>query len=207
MAVGIENFTNIDTSNPTAYPKGNLQDDAAGVNGTPLNVATLGDIFQTFAKLLDAAGITANGTPDNVTNGYQYFDAMQALFGTTAWTAGAAPSFTVNNPPLGSVTAGSVVVNRYKMIGKTFYWHLRVTALTIAGAPTSIYVSGPISGQAYKNTNCRFVGLYNDVSNLIVTTTGPTAPMQVTLTLSGGSAFTNGTTNQNIDLWFVTELN
>jgi hypothetical protein len=185
------------------YPRGDIKDNP---NGTLVDRKMMTDPLQFFAKLMEEAGITPNSQPDNDANGYQLYAAFTALTGINAWTAGASPTYTTNNSPIGTVSGGSVVVNRYQIVGKTIKWHLRVTGLTIAGAPTSIYISGPVTGQSYKNTNCRYVGMYNDVSNLIVTTAGPTAPMQITLTLAGGGAFTNGTSNQNIDVWFITEL-
>jgi hypothetical protein len=78
MAKGIENYPNIDTSNPTAYPNGIIKNNTGNGNGTPLNVETLADIYAFFDKLLRAAGITASGDPDNETNGHQYYEALFA---------------------------------------------------------------------------------------------------------------------------------
>jgi hypothetical protein len=73
MAKGIQNYPQIDTANPTAYPNGNIKD---APSGTPVNVITNADLHQTFDKLLREVGTTANNTPDNETNGFQYVKAM-----------------------------------------------------------------------------------------------------------------------------------
>jgi hypothetical protein len=77
MAIGIENYPNIDTTNPTGYPNGNIKDNTGLGDGTPIDVETTADIHQTFYKLLSNASITATNTPDNATNGYQYFEALE----------------------------------------------------------------------------------------------------------------------------------
>ena len=76
MAKGIQNYPQIDTTNPTAYPNGNIKD---APSGTPVNVVTNADLHQTFDKLLRELGTTANNTPDNETNGFQYVKAMLQL--------------------------------------------------------------------------------------------------------------------------------
>lgn len=63
------------------WPFGRSLDRAPGVNGLPLNSASLEDYHQFFAKLFDASGLTANGLPDNEDNGFQMFDALLAVFG------------------------------------------------------------------------------------------------------------------------------
>lgn len=73
MAKGIQNYPQIDTTNPTAYPSGNIKD---APSGTPVNVLTNADLHQTFDKLLRESGQTANNNPDNETNGFQYVKAI-----------------------------------------------------------------------------------------------------------------------------------
>ena len=74
MAIGIANYPNPDTSDPTNYPNGNIKNRP---NGTPINVLTNGDVQMVFDKLMRIAGLTANGLPDNETNGYQLIEAIQ----------------------------------------------------------------------------------------------------------------------------------
>ena len=66
MAKGIQNYPNINTTDPTAYPNGIIKDTP---NGTPVNVVTNADIHSTLDKLLRYQGANANNTPDNETNG------------------------------------------------------------------------------------------------------------------------------------------
>ena len=95
MAVGIENYTNIDTTDPTKYPEGQIRNNNGSGNGTPVNTETYGDLHQFFAALLRIAGIAASGTPENATNGYQYLLAAKKIlanrYGAIYTHNGAAP--------------------------------------------------------------------------------------------------------------------
>lgn len=75
MAKGIQNFTNVDTTNPTDYPNGSIKD---APNGVAMNRTTFDDIFQFFSKLCRFNSITPNNTPDNEANGFQYVEALRA---------------------------------------------------------------------------------------------------------------------------------
>lgn len=73
MAKDLEFFPNAVA--PSAdYPNGDVKDTPSG---TPVNVATMGDVFQFFRKLMDEAGVTPNNLRDNTTNGWQIFDSLQ----------------------------------------------------------------------------------------------------------------------------------
>src|ERR1035437_6765884 len=93
MAIGVQNFPNIDTTDPADYPNGCQKDDPAGIVGTPYNKLTNNDYVATWDKILRYANIGANGLPDNETNGYQYFEALKALpaMDGLAGIAGAGP--------------------------------------------------------------------------------------------------------------------
>lgn len=80
MAIGIENYTNV-TAGDSDYPNGRSKDNTGSLNGTPVNVTTLSDYQQYFAKLLRIANITANGLPDNEYSGLQYYEALLAIAG------------------------------------------------------------------------------------------------------------------------------
>jgi hypothetical protein len=75
MAKGIQNFTNVDTTNPTDYPNGSIKD---APNGVGMNRTTFDDIFQFFSKLCRFNSIAPNNTPDNEANGFQYVEALRA---------------------------------------------------------------------------------------------------------------------------------
>lgn len=95
MAIGIENYPNVDTSDPVNYPNGIVKDGAPGVPPTPVNKFTNGDMHMFFDKLLRLAGLVASGDPENETNGYQLIDALiakieQQVIGTKrVYSAGA----------------------------------------------------------------------------------------------------------------------
>lgn len=76
MAVGIQNYPNVTTPD-SDYPDGSSKDRTPGnFDGTPMNVLTMGDYQQWFAKILREAGITPNGFPDGPYEEFQYFEAF-----------------------------------------------------------------------------------------------------------------------------------
>ena len=75
LTLGMVNWPNV--SAPTAdYPSGRSVDNNGSQNGTPLNVAVLGDMEQFYEKMLREMGVTPNGLPDNTTNGWQLYSAF-----------------------------------------------------------------------------------------------------------------------------------
>lgn len=70
---------NIDNSNPTAYPDGQIRDNDGSDNGTPVARVTMSDQFEFFAKLMRLGGIEFNNTYDNEVNGYQFINALKAF--------------------------------------------------------------------------------------------------------------------------------
>lgn len=119
MAVGIENYPNIDNTDTGRYPKGALKDDPGDKSGTPVNRLTNNDIHQFFVRLMQLAGLTASGTPDNATDGYQYDEALVArarLIGNDETTAGM-----VRRATNGETTAGTNQ-NAFVSPAKLAYW-------------------------------------------------------------------------------------
>lgn len=114
MAVGIENYPNLDTTDPANYPAGNIKDNPGDATGTPMNVLTTADIHQFFYKLLDRAGITADGVPDNVGNGYQY---INALFDENQSTPTVGTGWVLPGSLLPFARRVNVTLNRVKLKG------------------------------------------------------------------------------------------
>lgn len=167
MAVGIENFPNIDTTDPTNYPHGAIKDDPAGVSGTPLYSGTLNDMYQFFDQLLTKASMTANGLPDNVTNGFQYYDALQRLIntgGNTGWSTGT-NALTVVSVTGGTVnlTASTIVYNRWKTIGRTVFIQLQLRGIITTGSVSAFEFANitNLSGQEFDNIGMKIAGIYN----------------------------------------------
>jgi hypothetical protein len=75
----LQNKPNVDGVT-VEYPYGSMRDDTGGDNGSRANTEFMTDYVQTFEKLVDESGITANGLPDNVTNGFQIYEALRTLF-------------------------------------------------------------------------------------------------------------------------------
>lgn len=70
---------NIDTSDPTNFPKGDLKNKLEGVqSGTPLNRTVLGDILQGMYEIIRRAGITFSET-DEKKGDSQIADAIEFL--------------------------------------------------------------------------------------------------------------------------------
>lgn len=113
MAIGIENYPNLDTTDPANFPHGAIKDNPGDDTGTPVNRLTTNDIHQFFAKMLANAGISANNLAEDETNGYQYIQALMAI--TNAEWA---------EQVLASINGGTVTFDKNR-----FY---NVTAATIA---------------------------------------------------------------------------
>src|SRR6185437_471026 len=79
MAIGIQNYPNIDTTDPTNFPNGRIKDDPAGVVGTPLKESTIGDIHQFFAKILRLTSTSPNNLPEDEGNGFQYLKSLMNI--------------------------------------------------------------------------------------------------------------------------------
>lgn len=79
MAISKNTQANIDDSNPTAYPNGQVKDDDGTGDGFPLIQVTMSDHFEFFDKLMRQAGLTFNTEFDNEVNGYQLVQACSAL--------------------------------------------------------------------------------------------------------------------------------
>ncbi len=202
MAIGIQNYPNIDTTDPTNYPAGNLKDSITGTNGTPVNKLTNADIHQTFYRALSQAKITPSGDPDNATNGYQYAQA----FGLEAWINAGTTITTTGF----TVDTSDVVYNRYRIVGNTLYWQLRIVSATISGSPTALTVRMPAailtSGKTIVNSNMRTMGgVYNQTTPMITEIVAG-GINYVNMYLISNAAFTNGTNNQILEISVVAEL-
>lgn len=80
MAIGIQNYDDISPAD-SEYPDGNIKDDTGADDGTPVSKLVYADVHQVLAKLLRMAEITASGNPENEYSGFQYVEAINALFG------------------------------------------------------------------------------------------------------------------------------
>jgi hypothetical protein len=78
MAIKLEDKPNVDAPGGD-YPYGNIRDNTGSGNGTPVNKLVYADFHQFFARLLAQSGVVANNLPDNNANGFQYFEALQAI--------------------------------------------------------------------------------------------------------------------------------
>lgn len=79
MAKGIQNYPNVTTPD-SDYPDGHTIDETGINDGTPVDLMTLGDYQQWFAKVLREAGITPNGLPENEYSGHQYYEGAKKVF-------------------------------------------------------------------------------------------------------------------------------
>lgn len=204
MAIGSENYTNIDTSDPTNYPHGSIKDDATGFSGTPVSKQTYDDIQQTFRRALTTTGIAPSNTPDNVGNGYQYAQA----FGLELWQAAGSPSFTALGGGSVSTAGATVLYNKYRRVGKTVYYQYTIVGMTITGTVTSIEMVLPFLTTAFANASSQQVGTYDNIAQLLVLLQEPIfGGFGVTLARNSGTAFNTGTNTENISFSIVGEIN
>ena len=115
-----EDFTRLDMDNPAVYPDGKIKD-ATGINtndGTRINEAIYGDVYQTMMRAARGARITPSGLPDNEANGYQLFDALTA---TNFVSSGGGINFNTQVGFYGaSIDADYPLRYRYVLGGKFF---------------------------------------------------------------------------------------
>lgn len=76
MATGLENYPQIDTTDPTNFPFGAVKDNPGDDSGTPVNRLTHNDYHQFFRFLLYAVSINPNGLPESIGNSLQYINAL-----------------------------------------------------------------------------------------------------------------------------------
>jgi hypothetical protein len=162
-------------------------------------------MLQFFFKMLREAGISFNNSAENVTNGLQYWDAFQENIGFNAWTDAGTP--TIGGSGV-TVDPGDVLINRYKLLGKTLIWQISLRTVTISGSPSSFSILLPtaLTGATFKTLEQRFLGLYNASNNLYVATALVSGTHRLFIGVIGGGAFTNGSNNQEFDLNVIVEM-
>lgn len=200
MAIGIENYPNIDTTDPTNYPDGTIKDDPTGVSGTPINVLTTQDIHQTFWRALFQVQETASGDPDNITNGYQYGKA----FGLEAWRTGGTLTFTAVGGGIVTVDLADITRNRWHRVGNTMTYQLRLEGASISGTVTSIRITGTPLSSFYETTVQ--VNGYCNSSGTLVCVVGYSAGAGIQISPTSGLAFTTGTDDVDIDITIISEM-
>jgi hypothetical protein len=121
--------------------------------------------------------MTASNTPDNATNGYQYSQAL----GLENWLAGGGVTFSASGG--GSFTAGTMQISKYRINGKTFHYHMKMTGGTITGTVIWLYVnlnfllpSQPFAADYQTNTFHQVVGLVNSTDLLMARIENPFGP-------------------------------
>lgn len=83
------------TENPNGeYPYGNIiDDDGSGTTGTPVNKEVYADFHQFFARLFAQSGLVYNGVPDNAYDGFQYYEALEAVIRSVPYGAQQTPTY------------------------------------------------------------------------------------------------------------------
>lgn len=152
MARDKSQLQNIDNSDPQNYLNGRIKDNQGGGNGTPVNERVYGDLHQTFAKLMNLAGLTYNGLPDNEQNGYQLIDAVRNLPSKNDLSYNLSVSGTTLTLPL---RVGKLEVNEVFTVKATFD---KSTQTTIKGtldnvSKTVSYIGGFKDGDYLRAIN------------------------------------------------------
>lgn len=195
---------------------GDIKDDTGLNDGTLLDRATHSDIHQFFEKMFADSGRTATGVLDNATNGWQLWDALNDAiakgapgYAKGAWVNAGTPSIITSNAPAGTITIdpGDILYNRYRLVGKTLQWQIKLTNVTIGGsAPTSLILNPPIAFTSYINQGMRLPAFYNGALTAYIDLSGVSGPGQCQLKLISGGSFTLGTNNQSFDINIIAEI-
>lgn len=186
MAIGLENYPNLDTSDLANFPAGKIKDNDGSGNGTPVNALVYGDIHQFFFALLTIAGIAASGVPEGAVNGYQYLQALttyiRATFATES-ARGTAEIATQAETNTGS--DDTRIVTPAKLHGYLGAWVLQSDiADVIANGGTGITVTG--SSIKYKIIGKTMHVLYR------ATITNTTAPNEFEILIPAGKTYNGG---------------
>lgn len=188
MAIKLENKPNV-VAPGGAYPYGNIKDDTGIGDGTPVDTVVYADFHQFFARMLALSGITPNNLPDNNTNGFQYYESLAQLVSNGfpgaaggAWINAGAPTLSADT---GSISIFSTSYNRYKIIGKTLFWHLVGAVSVNSGSPNAITVAWPTS-ITIPDTGGKIMGFYEVGQTMIeLLATGVTMRRYPTAVFSG----------------------
>lgn len=171
-------------------------------SGTVADETMLGDVIQTFMRAADLANITLNGDPDNDANGYQYAQAL----GLEEWQDGGTLTFAAIGGGSVSISQpGDIAYNKYKIVGKTLYYQLRIITGTISGTVTGIAITLPFLSGAFPNANFGIPGMYLTTNELFVQLQNPFG-VGITLNRVGSIPFNTGTNDQTFDINIVAEL-
>lgn len=200
----------------TDYPYGRLKDNTGIANGTPVNELSYGDMHQFFERLMVLSGITPNDLPENNANGWQLADALQSLIakgapGDTngAWVDGGT-TLTFNSDQTFTVEVADIKINKYKIFGKTIFWHLSVANATTSGTPTYLEVQLPSAlvsaGYSFMPGDITTQGVYNNTTTSYVSTGADLIGVQKTAVIKLATSFPNGTNNQSFQFLLIREL-
>lgn len=192
MAIGLQNYPNIDNSDPANYPYGALKDNPGDDSGTPVNRVTNNDIHQFFAWLLAGAGVTPNGNPDNVTNGLQLITSLplfirNLVFATEA-AQGVAELATQAETLAGVDDARIVTPLKLAQFYTAFFNQVWVSRTAVG----DVSVSGG-SGITVTLYRMKYKVIGKTIHVLFMAQiTNTTAPTSFTLTIPGGFSYNGG---------------
>lgn len=156
----------------------------------------------TFAQIRQIRSINYVVGPAGGSGVMNYMFDFNAAKNPELWIDG--PALALSAPLGGGISGGTVAYNRYRIKGKTLYWQVEILNCTITGSCPTILAQSPIAAN-FPN-NVKFIGQYNDLATLVVTTSALSALGQVSLTVAGGGDFTAGSANQSFTFNIVAEL-
>lgn len=180
-----------------AYPYGRIKDDSGLNDGTPVNELLYGDQHQFFERLLEMSQITPNGLVENDTNGFQLYEAL-------GFWKDAGTTLVPETPADFTIPPGSVLYNKYRILGNTVQWQVRILGATVANAPTDLGIEFPAGITVLPNNNLgRQLGVYN---NEVMFVYPRILSGGVRFELPALAPFTNGTLDQNFDFHITMEM-
>lgn len=186
----------------------------ANTGAATLNVSDLGakSIKKNGSVALSAGDIKAgaiytlvyDGTNFQIDNsGYVNAPAISDEWTATTFSAG----HYVATAGTWTVASGDVVVNRYKLIGKTLFWQVNVQTSTISGSPITLNVTLPNSYTNKSTLTFSMFGWYLDnVTGELIKIRTVAAGSTVIINQVDVGAFATGTDNQTISFNIVLEI-
>ena len=187
MAIGIENYVNIDTSEPAKYPNGAIKDNDGSNNGTPVDRNTYNDLHQVFDKLLRDAGITANGLPESEVDSYQYLFALISFVrGIAALETAAGTAEIATTAETTAGTADDKIITPLKLSqAVTGAWTLRSDTSDIS------FLGGGGNACTSSNIKYRVIGKTMHVQFTVICT-NTTSPITFQILIPASKTYAGG---------------
>jgi len=177
------------------------------------NILTIGTLTASGIKdttLIASKIMLTSGIKQHISSAYTETDLANAVAIQSGWSAQVFSAGNYSAPSGGTwtVSSGDVINNRYKLIGKTLIWNVRVETSTIASTPGILRVALPNGYVLATSASSIITGFCSQGGTrevVVLNCVGGNA--YVNIDKLSGSAFSNSTDATEISFQVITEIN